>query len=88
MTNANETSLRTRAAVAYVVALAAMHAARCDNDSAEVALADARSCYDRDDLRHAYFRACTSLAHSVGIFHAAYTEAVSMRRDELHAQTR
>ncbi|MDP6942731.1 MAG: hypothetical protein QF464_01165 [Myxococcota bacterium] len=69
------TDIKTQVAVAYVVATAAKHA---NNGSAELCVSDARSCYDRGDMEHAYRRALTSMEHSVGIFHADYLEAKAM----------
>ena len=55
------------------IELAAKYADR--SDSAMVCLNDAKALFERDMKEDAIKRACTSLAHSVGVFSASYVEA-------------
>lgn len=74
-TTPSRAALKTQVAVAYVMAQAAKHA---NNGSAQLCVSDAKSCYDRGDMRHAYRRALDSMEHSIGIGHADYLEAKAM----------
>ena len=77
MTDTN--TLRTRAATAYAMAIAATHAD--SNSSAKLCLSDARACYDLDDMANAYNRSVDSLAHSVGRSHADYLDVSELRSE-------